>query len=471
MDFKRLGWRAWFLFQSTFRPKLAAIPAFVVFSAMILGLGGNSHSPSGIDTVDVDVNQDGYIDVADLRLVVTNFGPAPFSETRADINNSLVVDVLDLALVGRNIGRLAPQALRAMGIERAFPNLTFALMTNLVQPDNGLNRIFVTEQPGIIRVFPNDQDVTQAGVFLDIRDRVNDGNNEEGLLGLAFDPDYKNNGFFYVYYSTANPRRSIVSRFSVSQGSPDLADLQSEFVIMEIPQPYGNHNGGLIAFGPDGYLYIALGDGGSGGDPDRNGQTLGTLLGSLLRIDVGGVSQGKNYKVPSDNPFVGNPNARDEIWAYGFRNPWRFSFDHSIGTLWAGDVGQDRWEEIDVVKKGLNYGWNVMEGRHCFVPSVNCDQTGLELPVLEYSLTGSNCSVIGGYVYRGRGMPSLLEAYVYADYCSGKIWGLRYDGGAVTEQLLLVESGLFITSLGRDVDGNLYILSRNNGIYRLVPSQ
>ena len=287
---------------------------------------------------------------------------------------------------------------------------------------------------------------------------------------MAFDPAYKSNGYFYIYYSTASPRRSVVSRFSVSQTDPNVADPDSEFAIMEIPQPFGIHNGGQLAFWPDGYLYIGLGDGGSGGDPSGNGQTPGTLLGTILRIDVGGVSDDKNYRIPPDNPFVAVAGARDEIWAYGLRNPWRFSFDSSNGSLWVGDVGQNRWEEIDVVKKGLNYGWNVMEGRHCFSPSLNCSTTGLEPPVTEHP-SERPYSVTGGYVYRGPDIASLLGAYVYGDFCSGKIWGLRYEGESVTEFMLLVDSGLSITSFGQDLDGNLYVLSRNEGIYYLVPSE
>ena len=363
-----------------------------------------------------------------------------------------------------------PSPLRAMQVERTFPNLTFQRLTNLVQPDDGQDHIFVTEQPGRVRVFPNDQQASEAQIFLDIRNRVSEVDNEEGLLGLAFDPNYKSNGYFYVYYSAANPRRSVVSRFSVSGNDPNVADPDSEFIIMEIPQPYGNHNGGQIAFGPDGYLYVGLGDGGAGGDPLGNGQNTGTLLAAILRVDVGGVSDGDNYRIPPDNPFAGVGGAREEIWAYGLRNPWRFSFDKATGLLWVADVGQDRWEEIDVVEKGLNYGWNIMEGRHCFSPSVGCDMTGLELPLAEYDHS-DGCSITGGYVFRGSGMTSLLGAYVYGDFCSGKIWGLRYDGESVTEQMLLVDSNLLIASFGQDLAGNLYILSRNEGIYRLVPAE
>ena len=357
-----------------------------------------------------------------------------------------------------------------MRVERVFPNLTFQRLTNLVQPDEGHDHIFVTEQAGRIRVFPDDQQATEAGLFLDIRAQVSERGTEEGLLGLAFDPDYKSSGYFYVYYSAASPRRSVVSRFSVSQNNPKLADPQSELIIVEISQPFSNHNGGQLAFGPDGYLYIGLGDGGSGGDPRRNGQNTGTLLGTILRIDVSGVSGNKSYRIPPGNPFVGVAGAREEIWAYGLRNPWRFSFDRETDFLWVADVGQNRWEEIDVVRKGLNYGWNVMEGGHCFSPSTGCDMTGLELPVAEYSHS-DGCSVTGGYVYRGPDIPSLLGAYVYGDFCSGKIWGLRYNGESLSEHTLLVDSSLSITSFGQDLAGNLYILSRNAGIYYLVPAE
>ena len=361
-----------------------------------------------------------------------------------------------------------PAPLLAMEVERAFPNLAFRHLTNLAQPDDGQDHILVTEQKGRILVFPNVQQAKGAAVFLDITDRVNEGSNEEGLLGLAFDPNYSDSGYLYVYYSAAGPRRSVLSRFSVSAGDPNVADQASERVIMEIPQPFSNHNGGQIAFGPDGYLYISVGDGGAGGDPRGNGQNKATLLGSILRIDIRSGSDDARYRVPRDNPFVDVPGARGEIWAYGLRNPWRFSFDSETGMLWVGDVGQNDWEEIDIVRKGLNYGWNIMEGNHCHSPRSNCDRTGLELAVAEYKIPTNGCSVIGGYVFRGRGKPSLLGAYVYGDFCSGKIWGLRYDGNSVTEHMLLVDSKLLISSFGQDLAGNLYILSRDDGIYRLV---
>ena len=356
---------------------------------------------------------------------------------------------------------------RLLRVERVFPSLTFRHLTNLVQPDDGGDRLYVTEQEGLILAFPNDRQVEEADIFLDIRDRVIDTNREEGLLGLAFDPDYRSNGLFYVYYSADGPRRSIVSRFSASESDPNVADPDSEFIIMEIPQPNPNHNGGQLAFGPDGYLYISLGDGGVDDDPRGDGQNKSTLLGSILRIDV----RGGAPLAPPDNPFVGVAGAHDEIWAYGFRNPWRFSFDDPTGQLWVGDVGNRLWEEIDLVKKGLNYGWNIMEATHCLEPAVDCDKAGLELPVWEYDHKSGDCAITGGYVYRGRDTPSLLGAYVYGDFCSGRIWALRYDGQVVIEQMLLVDSDLFIASFGQDQASNLYVLSRDTGVYRLVPAE
>ena len=353
-----------------------------------------------------------------------------------------------------------------MQVERVFPNLSFRRMTGMAYAEDGSDRLFVLQQRGVIVSFANEQSVAAVDVFLDISERVSDRGNEEGLLGLAFDPDFRDNGYFYVYYSAASPQRSVLSRFSVR---PDgvVADAGSERVIMEVEQPYSNHNGGQIAFGPDGYLYVGLGDGGGRGDPRENGQDLSTLLGSIIRIDVGGLDEVGSYGIPEDNPFVGVDGARGEIWAYGIRNPWRFSFDGENGELWMADVGQNRFEEVNIVRRGLNYGWNVMEGSECFEPSRGCDRQGLEMPIAEYGREGG-CSVTGGYVYRGARLPSLYGAYVYGDFCSGKIWALRYEGGQVTEQLELVDSRLEISSFGVDQDGEIFVLSFDGGIYRVV---
>ena len=355
-----------------------------------------------------------------------------------------------------------------IALRPAFPNLRFRQLTNLVQPDDDTNRIFVTEQAGRILVFPNEPTVEKADTLLDITGRSRGGANEEGLLGLAFSPEFAENGHFFVYYSAIDPRRSVLSRFTVSDNDPNLADAFSEIVILEVDQPYPNHNGGQIAFGPDGYLYVALGDGGYASDPHGNGQNTGTLLGSILRLDVSGASADAGYTIPRDNPFVDVPGARGEIWAYGLRNPWRFSFDPETGLLWTADVGQNAYEEINVVRRGGNYGWNIMEGLHCFSPRQGCDMTGLEPPVAEYGRE-DGCSVTGGHVYRGSELHGLVGAYVYGDYCTGRIWGVRTDGETATEPQLLVDSDLSITSFGRGVYGSLYVLGRDDGVYVAVP--
>jgi glucose/arabinose dehydrogenase len=374
-----------------------------------------------------------------------------------------------VALAGLLSCNEVPPVPTGIQVERVFPDLSFQEMTNLVQPDDTSDLIFITEQRGVIYNFSANNS-QQADIFLDITDRVNRGGNEEGLLGLAFDPDYQENGYFYVYYSAADPSRSVLSRFSLDEENTDVADPESEVIIMEVEQPYSNHNAGQLAFGPDGYLYIGLGDGGGAGDPEGNGQNLGTVLGSILRIDVSGLSAPGDYEIPADNPFVGTEGAQEEIWAFGLRNPWRFSFDSETGLLWAGDVGQSSWEEIDIITKGANYGWNIMEGSHCYPPSTGCNQSGLTLPVVEYDHT-QGCSVTGGYVYRGDQIASLQGYYIYGDYCSGNIWALAYNGSFVTENILLAESELSITSFGEDLAGNLYILDRQGGIYTLVQAE
>ena len=356
--------------------------------------------------------------------------------------------------------------LRPLQVERAFRNLDFRGLTNLTQPSAGDDRLFITEQSGRILTFADDQDVAEAHVFLDIRDRVNDSGSEEGLLGIAFNPQYDENGYFYVYYSASGPRRSVVSRFALGADG-QTADPDSELVIMEIEQPYANHNGGQLAFGPDGFLYIGLGDGGAAGDPMGHGRNTRTLLGSILRIDVSGSTPEIPYTIPRDNPLLDDPDARPEIWAYGLRNPWRFSFDRETGQLWTGDVGQNSLEEVDSVEGGGDYGWKTLEGTQCFSPRISCDATDTIPPVWEYPTGVEGCSVIGGYVYWGERVPSLYGAYVFGDYCSGKIWAIRYDGKEVTDHLLLADTDLRIASFGQDQNGSLYILSQNSSIYRL----
>ncbi len=362
-----------------------------------------------------------------------------------------------------------PAPLQPMNVARVFPNVTFDRMVDMVFTNDGSDRAFLALQSGQIKVLDSTGEDAQVHEFMDIRSRVGDRGNEEGLLGLALDPDFSANGFFYTYYSGASPRRSVISRFSVSADTPDRADPDSELVIMEVAQPFSNHNGGQIRFGPDGFLYISLGDGGSRGDPNGNGQNRSNLLGSILRIDVSGLDSLGRYAIPDDNPFVGNPNARGEIWAYGLRNPWRFSFDPLTGDLWVGDVGQNSFEEIDLVNRGGNYGWNVMEGLHCYaLADGTCDQSGLALPVAEYD-RGGGCSVTGGYVYRSSRLPQLFGAYVYGDFCSGKIWALRHDGSRVTEQMMIADTSLRISSFAQTPSGEIFILSFDEKIYHFTP--
>ncbi|MFX0113107.1 MAG: PQQ-dependent sugar dehydrogenase, partial [Candidatus Hodarchaeota archaeon] len=309
----------------------------------------------------------------------------------------------------------------------AFPNLSFNRPVDFQHPNDGTNRVFVVEQVGKIHIFNNSPDASSTKIFLDITDRVSRVGNEEGLLGLAFHPDYQKNSYFYVYYSAANPRRSILARYNVSSVDSNAANMNSELVLMEIPQPYSNHNGGQITFGPDGYLYIGLGDGGSGGDPLGHGQNTSTLLGAILRIDINNPTNGRHYGIPADNPFVGNQlGYREEIWAYGLRNPWRFSFDLATGWLWAADVGQNSIEEIDIIEVGGNYGWNIKEGSECYNPLSSCDSQGLVDPIWEYSHSVGQ-SITGGYVYRGTKLPHLQGYYIFGDFMSGRLWALAYN--------------------------------------------
>lgn len=322
--------------------------------------------------------------------------------------------------------------------------------------------LFIVEKGGTIRVVKNG--ALQPMPFLDLRSKVSTGS-EQGLLSVAFHPQYASNGLFFVNYTDVKGDTRI-ERYKVS-GNPDAADPASAKLILAIDQPYSNHNGGHVLFGPDGKLYIGVGDGGSGGDPRGNGQNPGALLGSLLRIDVDG---GDPYAIPADNPFVGQPQGRGEVWAKGLRNPWRFAFDRTTALLYIADVGQNAWEEIHVAPmsdKGLNYGWNILEGTHCYGGS-NCNRNGLVLPVLEYNHS-EGCSVTGGFVYRGSRIPALQGHYFYADYCQGWVRSFKYIDGAVTEPRNWSFGNLGqIMSFGEDAAHDLYILSTNGNVYRLV---
>ena len=332
---------------------------------------------------------------------------------------------------------------------------------HITNAGDGSGRLFVVEQPGRIRVIRDD--TLLPAPFLDISSRVATGG-EQGLLSVAFPPGYARKGHFYVSYIRQADGASVIARHFLTPGNPDVANANREEILLTVEQPFASHNAGLIAFGPDGYLYVSLGDGGSGNDFLDNGQNTDSLLGKMLRIDV--ESGAFPYAVPSDNPFVGLGGHREEIWALGFRNPWRFSFDRDSGDLYIADVGHNGWEEVNVQpasgRGGENYGWNVMEGSQCF-RALFCDRTGLTLPAYEYShLFG--CSIIGGFVYRGSDYPCLQGTYLYSDFCTGGVWGLKQVGG-VWQSRLLTGTSLEIVSFGEDEDGELYALDLNGGVY------
>ena len=373
--------------------------------------------------------------------------------------HALVGIVVSMGFVSSGLGQMpevGPGNLPKTIMVRAFPRLTFVRPVGLTHAGDGSDRLFVIEQRGRVRVFENRSDASEAAVFLDIRPQVSMTHNEEGLLALAFHPDYENNGYCYIYYSAAEPRRGVLSRYSVSDDDPDRIDPDSEMIILQVEQPYGNHNGATVLFGPDGYLYLSLGDGGWANDPQGNAQNLGTLLGTVLRLDVDHTQGDKAYAIPKDNPFVDRPGARGEIWAYGLRNIWRMSFDRETGELWGGDVGQNLWEEIDLIIKGGNYGWNIREGFHPFLEKPTEDP--LLDPVVEYPRS-EGLSITGGYVYRGRKNQKLIGVYIYADYVSGKIWGLRHADGKLIahREIYTPQRRRFISSFGETEAGELYI--------------
>jgi len=366
---------------------------------------------------------------------------------------------------------------------------------SITNAGDGSGRLFIVEQAGKILIF---DETLSAEPFLDIEARVaspaSGGGNEQGLLGLAYSPAYTEDGYFYVYY-TMHGGDNVLSRFSVS-GDPNSADPTSEEKLLVFPHPtYTNHNGGQLAFGPDGYLYIGTGDGGGGGDPLGNAQDPSSLSGKLLRIDVDNQSLPSepfvgdhlyylpifclseqtmtgNYAVPDDNPFVDAPGFRPEIWALGLRNPWRFSFDRLTGDLFIADVGQNRWEEINfqpaVSLGGENYGWNIMEGEECY-QSDSCNKTNLTLPVHVYqNFSSSNCSVTGGYVYRGLEIPGLDGVYIFGDFCSGTIWGLQKDGEQWQNEIL-TSTSLRISSFGEAENGEIFLTDiSGGGMYQIV---
>ncbi len=379
-----------------------------------------------------------------------------------------------------------------MRTEVAFPNLTFDRPVALAYPDDASNLLFVTEQhKGTIQSFPNVADTSDKQEFLALPDPMNKGN-EEGLLGLAFHPKYKQNGEFFVYYSAKDPegRRSVVSRFKVSKDDPRKADPSSEERIwVSEKDPFENHNGGCIVFGPDGFLYISLGDSGAGGDPLLTGQNPKDWFGSILRVDVDHPADGKAYGIPSDNPKLRDSKFQDwapEVYCIGLRNVWKFTFDNATGALWAGDVGQNDWEMVHIIENGGNYGWSLVEAFHPFKEKARQranTASKITKPIVEYphnakldpSRPDIGQSITGGYVYRGDKLKDLVGAYVYGDYQSGRIWAVRAKDGVGTESGELINISkakpLNIAAFGEAPDGDLFILAFDGKIHRLVPAE
>ena len=362
-----------------------------------------------------------------------------------------------------------------VGLQQVFKDTSFQRPLAFVADPDKSNVWYIVEQAGRVLRLDGNEQKTKSSVFIDITDRVESGSNEAGLLGMAFDPKFSRNGRVYLSYTLSKASSgsmfgqlfgdggnliSTLSRFEITAGGLTL-DANSEYKLLQVKQPYSNHNGGDIHFGPDGYLYCGLGDGGSGGDPEGNGQNKQTLLGAMLRIDVSG---GDGYVIPEGNPFI-KKGGKPEIYAYGLRNPWRWSFDRKTGELWAADVGQNRWEEVNNIQRNGNYGWNLREGKHCF--SGNCKQEVLTDPVVEYS-HDEGCSITGGYVYRGKTIPLLNGVYIYGDYCSGTIWGFDVSKKNNANPRVLLNTELNISSFGEDNNGEIYVVDLKGKLFKLV---
>ena len=350
----------------------------------------------------------------------------------------------------------------------AFPNLSFSqalFLTGVPQDTNQQDRLVVVQQSGFVRAFDNNANATTSRTILDLSGRVL-FSGEQGLLGLAFDPAFNQNRYIYVHYSVSNPRRSVIARFTWDQ-QQDNVDPGTEKILLEVSQPSTNHNGGMLAFGSDDYLYIAFGDGGGSGDTQNNSQNRTNLLGTVLRIDVHPQNPNDAYDIPADNPFVGEGNGvREEIWAYGLRNPFRFSFDRQTGELWLGDVGQGAFEEIDIITSGGNFGWRVFEGNADFNGSQNTlPRSAFTFPVHQYG-RGDGIAIIGGYVYRGTNIDSLQGRYLYTDFGSGTVWALDYDGTTVVSNDILATASS-PTSFGEDNNGELYVVTQGGTILQL----
>jgi len=344
----------------------------------------------------------------------------------------------------------------------AFPSVKFTAPVDIQHPPDGSNRLFVAEQAGLIRVIKNTGSVETAMTFLDIKSKVLSGG-ERGLLGLAFHPNFKTNGYFYVNYTRGNPLTTVIARYRANLPLTDQADASSEVILLTFSQPFDNHNGGSLQFGKDGYLYVATGDGGSGGDPSNNAQNRKSMLGKILRLDVNATTRG-NYGIPVDNPFVNNTEGiNPEIYAYGLRNPWKISFDSTTDKLFAADVGQNSREEINLIIKGGNYGWRIKEGIDCYNPSSNCNTSGLIEPIYDYSQSTGDKSITGGYVYHGSTLLTLRGKYIYGDYVSGRVWSLEMNENKAGANSLIIDKAGLVSTFGQDEAGEVYFANYQNG--------
>jgi glucose/arabinose dehydrogenase len=445
---------------STASPTIAQVAANSLRPAVETALPAleATSQPQLGDVISIDENQDD-------RLNQNVDPPTPVNRhlEAATPTSTAVATPTDVPPTASPVGRptaTSVPSLDALQLKFTTVAAGFTKPVYLTHAGDGTGRLFVVEQEGRIRIIKAGS--VNPTPFLDISSVVGSDGLEQGLLSVAFHPDFASNGFFFVNY-TDRQGHTVVGRYTVTEDL-DIADSNSEKLLVRIEQPYANHNGGQIAFGPDGYLYIGMGDGGAANDPQNRAQSLDTLLGKILRLDV---DQGEPYGVPATNPFVGTDQARPEIWSYGWRNPWRFSFDRATNDLYVGDVGQNQYEEIHVEwagTAGQNYGWRLMEGFHCFNPS-ECDpvSSNLKLPVAEYDHR-SGCSVTGGYVYRGTQFPALEGTYLYGDYCSGIVWGLRYEGEGRWSNEQLTQTEAVISSFGQDEAGNVYLLDYEGSI-------
>jgi glucose/arabinose dehydrogenase len=379
---------------------------------------------------------------------------------------AILATLLFVAGCSRSDPSPAPPSPASLGLQLFVPGFSSPL--GMEQPNDGTNRLFVVQQGGMIRIIQNSAILAQP--FLDISSKVTTGG-EMGLLGVTFHPSFQQNGKFYVNYvrTVSGQIQSVIAEYTASPATANTVDPTTERILLTVDQVgnFNNHKAGQLAFGPDGFLYFGLGDGGSEGDPFGHGQNTQILLGKLMRIDVNSMSPGLQYGIPPDNPFVAG-GGLPEIWAFGLRNPWRFSFDRGSGRLFLADVGQDKFEEVDIIQKGGNYGWNIMEGFHCFNPPTGCNMNGLMLPIIEYSHSEGN-AVIGGFVYQGSNIPKLKGMYVFGDLGTGKIWTLQETSPNMFTRGLAATTGKTISSLGQDQSGELYVVDYGGGnIYRIV---